>query len=142
MKDANTTNPSVSPMLRWISRLALGLCAVVIPGLGISIALVFTLSGEMIAYVVVLAMLAINLGVAAWLSWACVRYGRMSQNVAASLPALPFAAMVLLSTPALFFGSFLPALFWLVPFLVALATGWRAARFAKEGSSEVAQHAE
>ena len=126
-------------MLRWISRLALGSCAVLIPVLGISIALLFTLSGEMIAYVVVLAMLAINLGVAAWLSWACVRYGRMSHQVATSLTALPFVAMAILRA---FFVGPLPVLFWLVLMLVAMATGWRAARSAKSCTSNIAPHVE
>ena len=119
-------------ILRNISKLVIGLSALVVPALGIFIAAAYTSSTEPVGLVFFSAILAITLGLAAYLSWACVRYGSMSVKVAASLPAIPFAVLVILTFPALILGSFLPLLLWCIPLVLALVIGRRAARLAHE----------
>jgi hypothetical protein len=118
-------------ILRSISKLAIGVSALVIPVLGVFISAAYTSSTEPIGFVIFSAILAITVGLAASLSWACVRYGGMSVKVAASLPAIPFAVLVALTLPALILGSFLPVLLWCIPLVLALVLGRRAAQFAQ-----------
>ena len=112
---------------RCITKLGIGVCALVIPALGILIAVGYTWSVELAGLAFFSVVLAATLGAAAFLSWACVRHGGMSVKTASILPAVPFAVIVASVLPALALGFFGPVLLWSLPFVLALILGRRAA---------------
>ena len=112
------------------AKLIIGIFALVIPSLGISIALGYTLSTELMGLLFFSAILAVTLGIGASLSWIAVRYGHMSVKGAVILPSVPFAVMVLTVLPSLFLGFIGPVLLWGIPLILALILGNRAAQSA------------
>jgi hypothetical protein len=115
---------------QYLAKLIIGIFALVIPSLGIFVALGYTLSPELTGLFFFSAILAVTLGLGVFLSWFSVRYGNMSVKAAAILTSTPFAVMVVIALPALFLGFIDPVLLWGIPLALAFILGKRSAQSA------------
>jgi hypothetical protein len=123
------------------TKLSLGACAFVAPLLGIFISASLTWSAELIGLVFFALVIATTIVISASLSWACVRHGGMSVNLAAIIPAIPFAVMVAVTLPALFLGFFGSSLLWGLPLVIVLVACRRVGLHAQAQTTQNAEQA-
>jgi hypothetical protein len=124
-----------------VTKLAIGAGAWVTPSLGIIIAVGYTWSTEFVGFACFVLILAATIGLSAYLSGACVRYGGIAVMWATAIPTVPFAFMVAATLPALLFGSFGSLLLWGIPLILAVTICKRVALHAEALKQQNAEQA-